>query len=59
MSQEAIDILNIDLATALLNQTFPVFHGFISNFKESIITAVIHANPLSSSLMVQYLGSKT
>jgi hypothetical protein len=59
LSQEAIDILNIDLPSSLLNQTFSLFHGFISNFKESMITAVMHGNSLSSSLAVQYVGSKT
>lgn len=59
MSAEAFAVLNRMLPISLLRQHFMVLHGFISNFKESVITAVMHANHMSSSLAVQYVGSKT
>ena len=54
-----MQILNKDFDISLLKLYFPVFHGFISHFKESVVTATMHGNSLSSSLAVQYVGSKT
>ena len=34
-------------------------HAFISNLKESMITASIHANPMTSSMAIQFAGRKT
>ncbi len=34
-------------------------HAFISNLKEPMITAGIHANPMTSSMAIQFSGKKT
>jgi hypothetical protein len=34
-------------------------HAFISNFEEDTMTAQIHANCMTSSMAIQYIGSKT
>lgn len=42
-----------DVSTAMLE------HAFISNLKEPMVTAGIHANPTTSSMAVQFVGRKT
>lgn len=43
-----------------INQTKILFeHAFISNFEKDTITAAWHANAMSSSLAIQFVGSKT
>jgi len=34
-------------------------HAFISNLEHNMITAAIHANPMTSSMAIQFIGRKT
>lgn len=40
-------------------QDTEIEHAFISNLAAPMITAAIHANPMTSSMAVQFVGSKT
>lgn len=60
LSEVAYDTLQRALPLSWISRaTTVVEHAFLSNFKQSIVTAVIHSNPFSNSLAIQYVGSKT
>lgn len=53
LTSEVVNIHPIEIAPEAVEQ------GFISNLQQSTVTAQLHCNPMTMSMAVQYVGTKT